>query len=48
MMSVEDVVDILSVHLLGAIYDDENIVISTNHALSGRLESDEDPGNACP
>ena len=31
MMSVEDVVDILSVHLLGAIYDDENIVISTNH-----------------
>ena len=31
MMSIDDVVDILSVHLIGAIYDDENIVISTNH-----------------
>ena len=31
MMSIDDVVDILSIHLIGAIYDDENIVISTNH-----------------
>lgn len=30
MMSVDDVVEILGVHLLGTIYDDENIVISTN------------------
>lgn len=31
MMSIDDVVDILSINLIGAIYDDENIVISTNH-----------------
>lgn len=31
MMSVEDVVEILSVPLLGAVYDDENVVIATNH-----------------
>ena len=30
MMSVDDVVDILSINLIGTIYDDENIVISTN------------------
>ena len=30
MMSVEDVVDILAVDLLGAIPDDEQVVISTN------------------
>lgn len=30
MMSIEDVVDILSVNLIGAVPDDENIVISTN------------------
>ncbi len=30
MMSVEDVVDILAVDLLGAILDDEQVVISTN------------------
>jgi septum site-determining protein MinD len=30
MMSVDDVVDILAVPLLGTIMDDENIVISTN------------------
>lgn len=30
MMSIEDVVDILAVDLIGAIPDDENIVISTN------------------
>lgn len=31
MMSVEDVVDILAIDLIGAIPDDENIVISTNN-----------------
>ena len=31
MMSVEDVLDILVVNLLGAIPDDENIVIAANH-----------------
>lgn len=31
MMSIEDVVDILSVDLIGAVPDDENIVVSTNH-----------------
>lgn len=30
MMSIEDVVDILSLKLIGAIPDDENVVISTN------------------
>ena len=30
MMSIEDVVDILSIDLIGAVPDDENIVISTN------------------
>lgn len=30
MMSIEDVVDILAIDLIGAIPDDENIVISTN------------------
>lgn len=31
MMSIEDVVDILAIDLIGAIPDDENIVISTNN-----------------
>lgn len=31
MMSLEDVVDILSISLIGAVPDDENIVISTNN-----------------
>lgn len=31
MMSVDDVVDILGLNLLGFIPDDENVVISTNH-----------------
>ena len=31
MMSVEDVVDILAIDLIGAVPDDENIVISTNN-----------------
>lgn len=30
MMSIEDVVDILSINLIGAVPDDDNIVISTN------------------
>lgn len=30
MMSIEDVVDILAVHLIGAVPDDEHIVIATN------------------
>jgi septum site-determining protein MinD len=30
MMSIDDVVDILAVHLIGAVPDDESIVVSTN------------------
>ena len=30
MMSIEDVLDILAINLIGAVPDDENIVISTN------------------
>ena len=30
MMSIEDVVDILAINLIGAVPDDENIVVSTN------------------
>lgn len=33
MMSIDDVVDILSINLIGAIYDDEAIVISTNRGI---------------
>ena len=44
MMSIDDVVDILAVNLIGAVPDDEQIVISTNQgdplvgsdALAGR------------
>ncbi|MBE5921561.1 MAG: septum site-determining protein MinD [Lachnospiraceae bacterium] len=38
MLSVQDVVDILAVELIGAIPDDEQIVISTNHGepLAGK------------
>ncbi len=31
MMSIEDVVDILAINLIGAVPDDENIVVSTNN-----------------
>lgn len=31
MMSVDDVVEILAANLIGAVPDDENVVISTNH-----------------
>lgn len=31
MMSVDDVVDILAIPLIGVVPDDENVVISTNH-----------------
>lgn len=31
MMSVEDVLDILGVDLIGCVYDDEAVVVSTNH-----------------
>lgn len=31
MMSIEDVVELLALDLIGAVPDDENIVISTNH-----------------
>lgn len=34
MMSVEDVVEILGAHLIGAIPDDEHVVISTNQGIS--------------
>ena len=44
MMSVDDVVDILSIPLIGVVPDDENVVIATNqgeplvgnHTLAGR------------
>ncbi len=38
MMSVDDVVDILSINLIGTLYDDEDIVISSNRG---------EPINAC-
>ena len=31
MMSIDDVVDILAINLIGAVPDDENIVIATNN-----------------
>ena len=31
MMSVEDVVDILAVNLLGAVPDEESVVVAANH-----------------
>lgn len=34
MMSVDDVVDILSVNLIGTVMDDENIVIANNRGIS--------------
>ena len=40
MMSVEDVVDILAIDLIGVVPDDESIVIATNegeHRLEKRL-----------
>ena len=45
MMNIEDVVEILSIDLIGVVPDDENIVISTNHGepLAG---SDTLPGKA--
>lgn len=45
MMSIEDVVDILAINLIGAVPDDENIVISTNQGepLAG---NDTLPGQA--
>ena len=38
MMSVDDVTEILGVHHIGSIYDDENIVISSNRGapIAGR------------
>ena len=38
MMSLEDIMDILSVDLIGAVPDDENVVVSTNQGepLVGR------------
>ena len=38
MMSLEDIMDILSIDLIGAVPDDENVVVSTNQGepLVGR------------
>ena len=50
MMSVEDVLEILAVDLIGAILDDEQIVISTNHGepLSGKnSQAEEEYRNIC-
>ena len=50
MMSVEDVLEILAVDLIGAILDDEQIVISTNQGepLSGRnSQAEEEYRNIC-
>ncbi len=50
MMSVDDVVDILAVNLLGVIPDDEQIVISTNKGepLSGKnSQAEEEYRNIC-
>ena len=50
MMSVEDVLEILAVDLIGAILDDEQIVISTNQGepLSGKnSQAEEEYHNIC-
>ena len=50
MMSVEDVLEILAVDLIGAILDDEQIVISTNQGepLSGKnSQAEEEYRNIC-
>ncbi|MCD7868541.1 MAG: septum site-determining protein MinD [Clostridiales bacterium] len=50
MMSVDDVLEILAVDLLGAIVDDEQIVISTNQGepLSGKdSQAEEEYRNIC-
>lgn len=49
-MSVEDVLEILAVDLIGAILDDEQIVISTNQGepLSGKnSQAEEEYRNIC-
>ena len=33
MMSIDDVVEILAINIIGAVPDDENIVISTNQGV---------------
>lgn len=45
MMSVEDVVEILGVNLIGAIPDDEHVVISTNQGIS-LIEQDSNAARA--
>ncbi len=45
MMNIEDVVEILSIDLIGVVPDDENIVISTNHG-EPLVGSDTLPGKA--
>lgn len=45
MMSVEDVTDILAVHIIGAVPDDESIVISTNQG-EPLVDTDCLPGQA--
>ena len=50
MMSLSDVTDILAVHIIGAVPDDENIVISTNQGepLSGKnSQAEEEYMNIC-
>lgn len=50
MMSVEDVVDILAVDLIGTILDDEQIVVATNQGepLSGKhSQAEEEYRNIC-
>lgn len=50
MMSVEDVIEILSVDLIGTILDDEQIVVATNQGepLSGRnSQAEEEYQNIC-
>jgi septum site-determining protein MinD len=50
MMSVEDVIEILSVDLIGTILDDEQIVVATNQGepLSGKnSQAEEEYQNIC-
>ena len=50
MMSLTDVQDILAVNMIGAIPDDENIVVSTNQGepLSGKnSQAEEEYRNIC-
>ena len=46
MMSIDDVVEILAINIIGAVPDDENIVISTNQGIYEYLSQSDGRGSA--